>query len=422
MRIPRFIKDSGTLVSGHVTAQLIAFAAYPLLTRLFTPEDFGLYNVFYSYIEVFIILSTCKYELSIVTAESEDEARAIARLTLRLNSYVSLLLLTVVLVLTLLGVHLGPLMPSLALLIPFMVFFCGTTRVYGFLYNRWKQYRPIATGEVLTSATGVAAKAALGLLAPLMGALHIFGLPLGTIGGKMAGNLYYRLRTGRLSRPSDEPVPARPLMRKYRNFPLYVMPKEFVSSFSANLPFLWLAAYFDNAAIGLFSLALTFTIRPVRILNNAFESVFYADTAQKVRQGQPIGAPIRKFVLVLNAVALPLMVAGFFYAEPIFTFLLGDEWIGTGYYVRCLVPWLWVMLTANSLMFVSNLFGTQRVDFYFQIALLVLRVAALAIGLHAGDFRLAILLFAAVSALVQLTLTGWYLFQVHRYDRQTRQP
>ena len=149
MRIPRFIKDSGTLVSGHVTAQLIAFAAYPLLTRLFTPEDFGLYNVFYSYIEVFIILSTCKYELSIVTAESEDEARAIARLTLRLNSYVSLLLLTVVLVLTLLGVHLGPLMPSLALLIPFMVFFCGTTRVYGFLYNRWKQYRPIATGEVL---------------------------------------------------------------------------------------------------------------------------------------------------------------------------------------------------------------------------------------------------------------------------------
>lgn len=421
MRIPRFIKDSGTLVSGNMAAQLIAFAAYPVLSRLFTPEDFGLYNVFYSYIEVFIILSTCKYELSVVAAENEGEAHAIAKMTLRLNALVSLLLLTVVLVLTLAGVRFGPLGPSLALLIPFMVFFCGTTRVYSFLCNRRKRYRTIATGEVATSATGVAVKTAFGLLAPCWALLHRLGLPLGTVLGKVAGNIYYRLRVGRLAVPEGTPQ-GKVLMGKYRNFPLYVMPKEFVSSFSANLPFLWLAAYFDNAALGLFSLALTFTIRPVRILNNAFEAVFYADTAQKVREKLPIGAPIRRFVLVLNAVAIPLMVAGFFFAEPLFTFLFGNRWIGTGYYVRCLIPWLCVMLTTNSLMFVSNLFGTQRVDFFFQIALLLLRVAALSAGLLAHDFHLAVLLFASVSALVQLALLGWYLFQVHRYDRQTPRP
>lgn len=417
MKIPRFIKDSGTLVSGQVAAQLIAFAAYPLLTRLFTPDDFGLYNVFYSYIEVFIILSTGKYELSVVAAKSDVEANAIARMTLRINTCVSLLLLTVVLALTLAGVRLGPLVPSLALLIPFMVFFCGSTRVYSFLCNRGKRYRTIASGEVTTSAAGVALKAIAGWLAPLWGWLHAVGLPLGTVAGKAVGNLYYRLRVGRLS--ATDRASERTLMRRYHNFPLYVMPKEFVSSFSANLPFLWLAAYFDNAAIGLFSLALTFTIRPVRILNNAFEAVFYADTTQKVQQGAPIGAPIRRFVLVLNAVAIPLMAAGFFYAEPVFTFLFGDKWIGTGYYVRCLIPWLCVMLTANSLMFVSNLFGTQRVDFFFQIALLVLRVAALGAGLLRHDFGLAVLLFAAVSGTVQLALLGWYLFQIYRYDRHT---
>ena len=141
-----------------------------------------------------------------------------------------------------------------------------------------------------------------------------------------------------------------------------------------------------------------------------------------MRQGQPIGTSIRRFVLVLNAAAIPLMVAGFFYAEPVFTFLFGDKWIGTGYYVRCLIPWLWVMLTANSLMFVSNIFGTQRVDFFFQIALLALRVAALGAGLLAHDFGLAVLLFSAASGTVQLALLGWYLFQVHRYDRHTAHP
>ena len=61
-------------MSGNAWAQVINFAAYFLLTRLFSPEDFGIYNIFYSYIEVLIIVSTCKYELAIVLSKSEREA------------------------------------------------------------------------------------------------------------------------------------------------------------------------------------------------------------------------------------------------------------------------------------------------------------------------------------------------------------
>ena len=64
----KFIREGMTLISGNVWAQLIAFAAYLVLTRLFTPEDMGVYNVFYSYIDVLIILSTGRYELAVVMA------------------------------------------------------------------------------------------------------------------------------------------------------------------------------------------------------------------------------------------------------------------------------------------------------------------------------------------------------------------
>ncbi len=66
----------------------------------------------------------------------------------------------------------------------------------------------------------------------------------------------------------------------------------------------------------------------------------------------------------------------------------------------------------------ANLFETQYVDFWMQVALLVLRVAALAIGIALDNFRLAIFLFAAVSTLVQSVQLLWYLFQVRRYDRK----
>ncbi len=424
----RFLRDSGTLLTGSLIAQGFAFLAYLVLGRLFTPEDFGLYNIFYSYIEVLIILSTCKYELAIVIADNDDEAARLTRLTLRLNAIISILLLTVALILALTHTHLSSLPPQLYLLIPPMVFFCGTTRVYTFLFNRYKQYSQIATSEVVTSLGGTVLKILFGLLNTSLQFLHTLGMPLGTILGKVAGNIYYRIQIEKLKlkiEDTEQKIIGRSReistfnfqLSTYKNFPLYAMPKELVSSFSANLPFIWLSIHFDNALIGLFGLALTLTMRPVGILANAFEKVFFASYSERVRQCQPLWRDTLRFVGVLNAVVIPVVIVAFFYAEPLFTFLFGDKWVGTGYYVRCIIPWLVVLLNANSLAFVANIFSTQRIDFFFQIAQLLLRIAALWVGISQGNFRLAILLFCAVSTVVQLLQWGWYLLQIRRHDK-----
>ena len=416
-----FVKNSGTLLTGSVVAQGVAFLAYLLLSRLFTPDDFGLYNVFYSYIEVLIILSTCKYEMAIVKADTDAEARALSRFTLRLNAVVSVVLLTVALILILLDVEVIPFPPILILLIPFMVFFCGTTRVYTFVFNRYKHFGRIATAEVVTSVSGVVAKIGLGLLATVVQLFHTIGLPVGTILGKMAAGVYYRIAASKvLPKPGPAAASAvglRQLIGQHRVFPLYSMPRELVSSFSANLPFMWLSLYFDKSLLGLFSLAVVFTMRPVNILANVFEKVFYPTHTEKIKHRQPLGRDIRRFLLTLCGISFPVMLVAFLFAEPLFTFLFGDKWIGTGYYVRCIIPWIAVLLLTGSLAFVPNVFTTQRGDFVFQLLQFVLRIAALAVGISRGDFRLAILLFCAVSTLVQLCLLGWYLHQVRRYDK-----
>lgn len=421
----RFVRDTGTLFSGNVVAQGISFAAYLALSRLFTPQDFGLYNIFYSYIEVLIILSTCKYELAIVRADTDSEAAQLQQLTLRLNALVSALLLAVALVLMLLGLHPQKLPSLVVLMIPFMVFFCGTTRVYTFVFNRYKHYPAIASSEVVTSLSGVALKIALGLLNGLWQLLHTLGLPLGTILGKIAGNSYMRMKLHRLNPPQCNRQltldTIRSLTAKHRNFPLYAMPKELVSSLSANLPFMWLGIYFDNALIGLFSLALTFTMRPLGILANGFEKVFYRSATEKVQQRQPLGHDIGRFLLVLNLAIAPIIIIGFFYSEPIFTFLFGTRWVGTGYYVRCILPWFWVLLNANSLAFVPNIFSTQKTDFIIQIIQLVLRIGAIMLGIAHRSFELSILLFCGVSTLTQSGQLGWYIYQIRRHDHQITQ-
>ena len=415
-------REMGTLLSGNVLAQVISLAAYFVLTRIFSAEDYGLYSIFFSYIEVLIILSTCKYELAIVAADSDREAEAMARFTLRMNTLVSVVLLTLALVLWLTGTLPGNFsaLGWMVMLIPPMVFFSGTSRVYSFLCNRAHQYRTMAASETVNAAAGALTKIALGLLGVMQA-----GMPIGTVAGRAVGNLVYRLKRKQgvppaaghsHSAPPISYTEMKAAAHKHRNYPMYVATKDFVNTFSSNLPFLWLALHFDRAEVGLFALALTFTFRPVNILNVAFEQVLYARTAERVRERQSVSHMITRFLLLLNAAALPLFVLAWFVAEPVFAFCFGGRWAGCGVYVQALLPWVFLMLSSTSLMFISNVFGTQRTEFGFYLVLLVLRVAAIAVGIHGGSFLLAIRLYAAAGALVAASLLVWYLWQVRRYE------
>ena len=92
------------------------------------------------------------------------------------------------------------------------------------------------------------------------------------------------------------------------------------------------------------------------------------------------------------------------------------SWSGCGYYIRCLLPWVYVTLTSASLVFISNVFSRQRTEFVFYLVLLALRVASVVWGIASGDFRHSILLFALSGAVVNGALTVWYMRLVARYE------
>lgn len=417
MKQKSIVREAATLVSGNILAQLIAFAAYFVLTRIYSPDDYGLFNIFYSYIEVLIILSTCKYELATVVADDDKEAAAVSRFALRLNTIISCILLTIALVLWLTGALPGNFsqLGWMVLLIPPMVFFCGTSRIYSFLYNRFHRYGQIAVSDNVNAGSGALLKILLGWLG-----LSQSGLPIGTVLGQAASNLNYRLRLRSLGLPATNAAENKAAARKHRNFPLYVATKDFVSTFSSNLPFLWLAIYFDRAEVGLFGLALTFTMQPVNLISTALERVLYTRAAEAVHTRHTIAPMLRRFMLPLSALAIMACVAAWFVAEPIFSFCFGSRWHGCGPYVQALLPWVLTSFISACMLFIPNVFSTQRTEFFFYLVLLVLRVVAIIIGIGAADFLLAIRLFAIASAAVYVALALWYLWQVRRYDATVR--
>ena len=69
-------------MTGSGFGQLLVLVASPLLTRLYTPEDFGVLGVFSALLMMFGIAVSLRYELAIPLAE--DDARMVNLLALSL--------------------------------------------------------------------------------------------------------------------------------------------------------------------------------------------------------------------------------------------------------------------------------------------------------------------------------------------------
>ena len=61
-----FLKYTLVLVSGTVLAQLIPILLQPILRRIYTPEQFGLFAVYSSIFSMLVVVAAGKYETTIV--------------------------------------------------------------------------------------------------------------------------------------------------------------------------------------------------------------------------------------------------------------------------------------------------------------------------------------------------------------------
>ncbi|MDP4274087.1 MAG: hypothetical protein Q8907_07400, partial [Bacteroidota bacterium] len=77
-----FFRNIITLFSGNVVAQIIPLLAYPVLTRLYQPSDFGTLALFTSIVGILSVMATGRYELSVILPKRDEDAAGLLVLSL----------------------------------------------------------------------------------------------------------------------------------------------------------------------------------------------------------------------------------------------------------------------------------------------------------------------------------------------------
>jgi O-antigen/teichoic acid export membrane protein len=410
-----FFKYSAALLSSNAISQLIGILVYPIITRIYSKEIFGEFSLFYSIVGVLTILSTGKYEAAMILPKSEKKADALFQLCLILNVCLFVFSLLIVffgkgLIITLFNhENLIRLLPF----IPISVLLGGLWQTLNYYFIRHKKYYNIGIYNIAQSLINSALKCILGFKGFIQS-----GLIWGTFLGQLLAFFLCFFKSGfqLKNRKPVEKAEMAEVAKTYANFPKFELPNEFLNTLAGNLPVLLLSIYFNMEEIGLFSLALTVGFRPVNLFCNSVYQVLFKKITDRIHQKELVVKDLLLFCKTCVITILPFFLLFLFISEWVFGILFGKEWAEAGFYLKWMLPWLFMIVLVASLSFIPDLFFRQKTAMYIEITSVVIRVIALLTGIYFRNFRLAIALYCSLSALILIIKLLWYFHLIKKYE------
>ncbi len=389
-----------TLAGGTLFAQALAFLARPLLTRLYTPEAFGMLGFIFALVSVLSVASSGRYEDAIMLPERERRSLQVLFLSMGLSLALTCIILLFLLPLreTLAAALHRPSLASHMLWIPFALLLISWSRQIEVWLTRQRAFRRVTTGQIARQAIAVPAQIAGGFFAPGASAL---------IGGAVAGYLaQWLILMGQLLRypllTTFRHTPFRlylHLAYRYRNFPRFTLWANLLNTLSSQLPLFALMYFFVPSTVGHYALAYSTLTLPITLLGTAIARVFFVDVAEAYRKGTTAvltRLTYRNLLLIGGFPVLSLIAI----APTLFAFVFGNEWLQSGQFAAWMAPWILMLFITSPLTYLIDVLEKQRIALYMTLALLGIRILALGLGGLLGSALTTVALYSLSSCML----------------------
>ncbi len=420
LRDNRFIRNVITVAFGSVGAQAITMALMPVVTRLYSPEAFGVLGAFAGIITVLMPVAALTYPMAIVLPKSDRDAIGLAKLSLKLALITSVI---VALALTLFGGEIAHLLnatdaQSYLLLVPVAMFFSAIHQVTEQLGFRFHQFRWSAKAALLQSTLINTSKVAIGYYYPTGFAL----VSLQTITAATHGMfIWLGIRTTVERQVKKDYISkstsAGDLVKTYSDFAKFRAPQVLINAISQSLPVLMLATFFGTVAAGYFALARTAVGIPSALLGKAVGDVFYPKISAAASNDEELYPLVKKAVLLLSAAGVIPFSVVIIFGPLLFSLVFGSEWETAGEYARWLAVWMFFMYINSPAVKSIAVVEKQELHLLFTCITVAIRAASLYLGYSLyNDEILAIAVFSTLSAILNVLLIGLAMFFCKKFD------
>ncbi|MBX2951464.1 MAG: oligosaccharide flippase family protein [Leadbetterella sp.] len=353
-----FIKNSVILVAGAGLSQAIPMLFSPVLARIFSPEQFGVFSVFLAASTVLAILATGLYELAIVKAKRLRDAFHLVVLVQWIAVFVCSLLLAFIIIyeqffhptidLSINGVGLY--------LLPVSVFTIALFNGLNYWLNRNRAYTKISLVKLLQSLGVTLLSIAIGLLGFKENGL-ILGLVFGNFMTILPLLIYLFNKRSEINKQE-----LRKAAMENSSFPKVVLPSTLMNTVASYCPVFFITYYFSAEIVGNFTMTTRILTAPVAIISVAVGQIYYKRVADMVNfYKEPLSVDLLRTSKLLALISLVLFIPLYFFGNDLLVLVLGQQWQAAGTYLQILVFGVMLRFIVSPLS--TALLATQYVKF-----------------------------------------------------------
>ncbi|EUJ42759.1 lipopolysaccharide biosynthesis protein [Listeria riparia] len=343
-----------TLFSGNMLAQLIMMGFAPIISRLYSEAEMGVYAAYVTVIAITVKIASLSLEKAIPLEQDTKLARQLLRLNFIIVWLVCAVLFGIYMIFDwsiLRFVGINPHFFSM-LLLSLGIAFTSMIQIYNYQNMALDQYRTLSlTKSMQLMGTG--------FLQSIL-AFRTMGLLLGDVGGKLVSLLVLRHvsnkgYTGKLVFSWTDMFF---LLWKYRNFILFSAPSGLVNTLALQVPQLFIIAIFATAAGGQYALVQRVILVPISLLSISIAQFFYSFATKRiVKRPEQVYRMYMQITWKLGLVMLiPVLLLGVF-SPLVFPFVFGVNWRGAGELaqVLCMLFFTQAVFGATSqILYVTN--------------------------------------------------------------------
>jgi O-antigen/teichoic acid export membrane protein len=412
------LRGATVLVSGAIIAQMISILLQPLLRRLFTAEDFGIYSVYLSLVGIIIVASSLRYDDAIVLPKSDKESVNLLGLSLIFNLTINLTILIIVL-LSGEGIKAFLNLPenfpvSLLAIIPIGAFLFSS---YGSL-NAWlirkKKYVAISVNKLVRRSTEGMSQVGLALLK----------IPNGLIYSDLIGQVAnvatvaVQTRSTGLNLRQISIPKLKYVLRKYSEFPKYNLIPALMSSSSYLLPVIFINKFFSPESAGFFDLSKLVLSIPLAFIASSLSSVLLQKVSEKYNRKESFINDLKPVIIMVGMISFAEILLIMFFGEDIFKIAFGKQWIASGSISRIMVWSFAINFIVASL---SNIFvAMRRIKSYslWQFCYF-LAIISLVLFKHL-PFTDFLKIYVLIEVVCYLVIGCMMIFIIYRYEAEIR--
>lgn len=377
----RFARGVTVVAGGAALGQAVTVLISPILTRLYSPEDFGVFGVYAAILGVITVVASLRYEYAIPLPEEDKTAANILVLC-----FVLLLGMTTLswFVIQGLGSQIAtwanvPGLKAYLWLIPLGVLGAGTYQILNYWAVRKRDFPRIARTRISRGVGRAAIQVGVGFASagPL-------GLLLGQLAGETTGSVSLGLATWNKDRAPFKAVSLQGIRRagsRYKRFPLFSSWGDLLDALGLQLPQILFAAFYGAQVAGWFALGQRVIAAPLNIVVDSVAQVYFGEAARLPRDDPK--AMSRLFLKLTGRLALigGLPVAVICALAPwFFTIVFGPGWEAAGRYVQIMGPMFAVRFAIVPLAHTLNILERQDLYLLWDGIRLVLVVGSLLAG------------------------------------------